>query len=119
MGRKRPHKHEVLTKALAAAKTKAQSGSFVYLVRLAYSLAFNGFNPPVVLVVPYVSPSETETADALAEALTAPKGTWCWDDLEPVNYEFGRGELQSLSLELSEAARNEKVAFCGFKPAKS
>ena len=119
MGRKRPHKHEVLTKALTAARTRAQSGSFVYLVRLAYSLAFNDFNPPVVLVVPYVSPSETETADTLAEALTAPKGTWCWDDLEPVNYEFDPVELQDLSRDLSEAARKDKVAFCGFKAARS
>ena len=116
---KRPHKHEVLTKALTAAKTKAQSGSFVYLVRLAYSLAFNNFNPPVVFVVPYVSPNSNEDADTLAEALVDPKGVWYWDDLVPVNYEFDSVELQDLSRALSEAARNDKVAFCGFKPAKS
>ena len=115
---KRPHNHEVLTKALTAAKTKVQTGSFVYLVRLAYSLDFNNFNPPVVLVVPYVSPNGNEDADSLAEALVNPKGTWCWDDLEPVNYMFEPIELQDLRRDLSEAARNDKVAFCGFKAAK-
>ena len=115
---KRPHKHEVLTKALTAAKTKAQSGSYVYLVRLAYSLAFNNFNPPVVLVVPYVSPNSNEDADTLAEALVDPKGTWCWEDLEPVNYEFDPVEAQNLSRDLKEEAKKGKVAFCGYKPAK-
>lgn len=119
MVKKRPHKHEVLTKALTAAKTKAQSGSFVYLVRLAFSLPFNDFNPPVVLVVPYVSPNDNEDADSLAAALVEPKGTWCWDDLEPVNYEFDPAEAQDLSRDLSEAARKDKVAFCGFKAARS
>ena len=118
MVRKRPHKHEVLTKALAAAKTKAQSGSFAYLVRLAYSLAFNNFNPPVVLVVPYVSPNSNEDADTLAEALADPKGSWCWEDLVPVNYEFDQDEVQNLSRDLSEEAKKGKVAFCGYKAAK-
>ena len=118
MVKKRPHKHEVLTKALTAAKTKAQSGSFVYLVRLAYSLAFNNFNPPVVFVVPYVSPNGNENADTLAEALVTPKGVWCWEDLEAVNYEFDQVEVQDLSRDLSEAARKDKVAFCGYKAAK-
>ena len=117
MVKQRPHKHEVLTKALTAAKTKAQNGSFVYLVRLAYSLAFNNFNPPVVLVVPYVSPNGTENSDSLAAALVEPVGTWCWDDLQPVNYEFEPAEAQDLSREVSKAARNDKVAFCGFKAA--
>ena len=115
--RKRPHKHEVLTKAFAAAKARAQNGSFVYLVRLAFSVAFNDFNPPVVLVVPYVSPNGSENADSLAAALVEPVGTWCWDDLQPVNYEFDPGEAQDLSREVSKAARNDKVAFCGFKAA--
>ena len=118
MVKKRPHKHEVLTKALTAAKTKVQSGFFVYLVRLAYSLAFNNFNPPVVFVVPYVSPNGNENADTLAEALVDPKGVWCWEDVEPVNYEFDPVEVQNLSRDLSEAARKDKVAFCGYKPAK-
>ena len=118
MVRKRPHKHEVLTKALTAAKTKAQSGSFVYLVRLAYSLAFIDFNPPVVLVVPYVSPNGNEDADTLAEALEDPKGLWCWEDLEPVNYEFDPVEVQDLSRDLSEEGKKGKVAFCGYKAAK-
>ena len=117
MIRKRPHKHEVLTKAFTAAKTRAQNGSFVYLVRLAYSLSFNDFNPPVVLVVPYVSPNGSENADTLAAALVEPMGTWCWDDLQAVNYEFAPGEAQDLSREVSKAARNDKVAFCGFKAA--
>ena len=118
MVQKRPHKHEVLTKALTAAKTKLRSGSFVYLVRLAYSLAFNNFNPPVVLVVPYVSPNSNENADTLAEALVAPKGVWCWEDLVPVNYEFDPVQAQNLSRNLSEEAKKGKVAFCGYKPAK-
>ena len=118
MVKKRPHKHEVLTKALTAAKTKAQSGSFVYLVRLAYSLSFNNFNPPVVFVVPYVSPNSNEDADALAEALVDPKGVWCWEDLEPVNYELDQVEVQDFSRNLSEEAKKGKVAFCGYKAAK-
>ena len=118
MVKQRPHKHEVLTKALTAAKTKAQNGSFVYIVRLAYSLAFNNFNPPVVLVVPYVSRNSNEDADTLAEALVDPKGVWYWEDLEPVNYEFDPVEAQNLSRDLSEEAKNGKVAFCGYKPAK-
>ena len=117
MTRQRPHKHEVLTEAFTAAETRAKSGSFVYLVRLAYSLAFNDFNPPVVLIVPYISPNASENADSLAAALVEPVGTWCWDDLQPVNYEFDPGEAQDLSLEVSKAARNDKVAFCGFKAA--
>ena len=117
MIRKRPHKHEVLTKAFTAAKTRAKSGSFVYLVRLAYSLAFNDFNPPVVLVVPYVSPNASENADSLAAALVEPMGTWCWDELQPVNHEFDPGEAQDLSREVCKAAMNDKVAFCGFKAA--
>ena len=117
MTRKRPHKHEVLTEAFTAATTRAKSGSFVYLVRLAYSLPFNDFNPPVVLVVPYVSPNGSENADSLAAPLVEPLGTWCWDDLQAVNYEFDPGEAQDLSLEVSKAARNDKVAFCGFKAA--
>ena len=117
MTRKRPHKHEVLTEAFTAAKTRAKSGSFVYLVRLAYSLAFNDFNPPVVFVVPYVSPNGSENADSLAAALVEPVGTWCWDELQPVNYEFDPGEAQDLSREVSKAAMNDKVAFCGFKAA--
>ena len=117
MTRQRPHKHEVLTEAFTAAKTRAKSGSFVYLVRLAYSLAFNDFNPPVVLVVPYVSPNGSENADSLAAALVEPVGTWCWDELQPVNYEFDPGEAQDLSREVSKAAMNDKVAFCGFKAA--
>ena len=117
MIRKRPHKHEVLTKAFAAAKTRAQNGSFVYLVRLAYSLAFSDHNPPVVLVVAYVSPNGCENADTLAAALVEPVGTWHWDDLQPVNYEFDPGEAQDLSREVNKAARNDKVAFCGFKAA--
>ena len=75
MTRQRPHKHEVLTEAFTAAKTRAKNGSFIYLVRLAYSLAFNDFNPPVVLVVPYVSPNDSENADSLAKALVEPVGT--------------------------------------------
>ena len=90
----------------------------MYLVRLAYSLAFNDSNPPVVFVVPYVSPSGNENADTLAEALVYPKGTWWWEDLAPVNYEFDHDEAQELSREVSDAARNDKVAFCGFKAAK-
>ena len=117
MTRQKPHKHEVLTEAFIAAKTRAKNGSFVYLVRLAYSLAFNDFNPPVVLVVPYVSPNGSENADSLAAALVEPVGTWCWDDLQPVNYEFESAESQDLSREVSKAARNDKVAFCGFKAA--
>ena len=117
MIRKRPHKHEVITEAFTAAKTRAQKDSFVYLVRLAYSLAFNNFNPPVVLVVPYVSPKDNENADTLAAALVEPIGTWCWDDLQAVNYEFAPGEAQDLSREVSKAAMNDKVAFCGFKAA--
>ena len=117
MTRKKPHKHEVLTEAFTAAKTRAKSGSFVYLVRLAYSLAFNDFNPPVVLVVPYVSLNGSENADSLAAALVEPVGTWCWDELQPVNYEFDPGEAQDLSREVSKAARNDNVAFCGFKAA--
>ena len=117
MIRKRPHKHEVLTKAFTAAKTRAQKDSFVYLVRLAYSLAFNDYNPPVVSVVPYISPNGSENADSLAAALVEPVGTWYWDDLQPVNYEFESDEAQDLSREVSKAARNDKVAFCGFKAA--
>ena len=117
MIRKRPHKHEVLTEALTSTKKREKGGSFVYLVRLAYSLAFNDYNPPVVLVVPYVSPNGSENADSLAAALMEPAGTWCWDDLQPVNYEFDPGEAQDLSREVSKAARNDKVAFCGFKAA--
>ena len=86
-------------------------------MRLAYSLAFNDFNPPVVLVVPYVSPNGSENADSLAAALVEPVGTWYWDDLQPVNYEFDPGEAQDLSREVSKAARIDKVAFCGFKAA--
>lgn len=118
MIKKRPHKHEVLTKALIAAKSKVQSGSFVYLVRLAYSLAFNDFNPPVVLVVPYVSPHNNEDADSLAEALADPKGVWHWEDLEAVNHELDPSEAQDLSRDLEEQAKKGNVAFCGFKPAK-
>ena len=117
MTRRRPHKHEVLTGVFTAAKTRAKSGSFVYLVRLAYSLAFNDFNPPVVLVVPYVSPNGSENADSLAAALVEPLGIWCWDDLQPVNYEFDPGEAHDLSREVSKAAIYDKVAFCGFKAA--
>ena len=117
MIRKRPHKHEVLTEALTAAKKRAQNGSFIYLVRLAYSFAFNDFNPPVVLVVPYVSPNGSENADSLAAALVEQVGTWCWDDLQPVNYEFDPDKAEGLSREVSEAASNDKVAFCGFKAA--
>ncbi len=119
MIRKRPHNSEVLTEAFTAAKTRAKSGSFVYLVRLAYSLAFNNFNPPVVFVVPYISLNGNENADSLAEALVAPKGAWFWEDLVPVNYEFDPVEVQDLSRELSEAARKDEVAFCGFKAARS
>ena len=118
MAEKRPHKHKVLTEALIAARKKAKSGSFVYLVRLAYSLAFNNFNPPVVLVVPYVSPTSNEDADSLAEALMDPKGVWWWDDLEPVNYEFEPSEVENLIRHISGEAKNGKVAFCGFKAAK-
>ena len=118
MAEKRPHKHEVLTKALIAAREKVKSGSFAYLVLLAYSLAFNNFNPPVVLVVPYVSPNSNEDADSLAEALMDPKGVWWWDDLEPVNYEFEPSEVEDLICLVSEEAKNGKVAFCGFKSAK-
>ena len=118
MIRKRPHKHEVLTKALTAAKTRAQNGSFVYLVRLAYSLAFNDHNPPVVFVVPYVSPNGKENADTIAKALVDLKGTWWWEDLVPVNYECDHDKSQEWSREVSEAARNDKVAFCGFKAVK-
>ena len=107
----------MLTKALTSAKTKAKPGSFVYLVRLAYSLAFNNFNPPVVLVVPYISSSYNEDADALAAALVDPQGTWCWDDLEPVNFEFDAVEIKGLILEVSGAAETGKVAFCGYKSA--
>ena len=117
MIRKIPHKHGVLTEALTSAKKRAQGDYFVYLVRLAYSLTFNDFNPPVVLVVPYVSPNGTENADSLAAALVEPVGTWCWDDLQPVNYEFEPAEAHDSSLEVSKAARNDKVAFCGFKAA--
>ena len=117
MIRKRLHKYEVITEAFTAAKTRAQNGSFIYLVRLAYSLSFNDFNPPVVLVVPYVSPNARENADTLAAALVEPMGTWCWDDLQAVNYEFDPGEAQGLSREVSKAAMNDKVAFCGFKAA--
>lgn len=119
MSRKRPHKHEVLTEAFTAAKIRAKSGFFVYLVRLAYSLAFNNFNPPVVFVVPYISPNGNENADSLAEALLAPKGAWFWEDLVPVNYEFDPVEVQDLSRELSEAARKDELAFCEFKAARS
>ena len=118
MIRKRPHKHEVLTKAFIAANTRAQNGSFVYLVRLAYSLTFNGFNPPVVFVVPYISPNSKENADTLAKALVDPKGIWWWEDLAPVNYECDQDEAQEWIREVSDAARNEKVAFCGFKAVK-
>lgn len=118
MAEKRPHKHEVLTKALIAARKKAKSGSFVYLVRLAYSLAFNNFNPPVILVVPYVSPHSSEDAESLAEALMDPKGVWCWNDLEPVNYEFEPSEVENLIFLVSEEAKIGKVAFSGFKAAK-
>ena len=118
MIKKRPHKHEVLTKALKAAKAKAQSGSFVYLVRLAYSLSFNNFNPPVVVVVPYISPNRNENADTLAEALIEPKGIWWWEALEPVNYEFEPNEVQDFGCSLSEEAKKGKVAFCGFKAAQ-
>ena len=114
---KRPHRHDVLTKALTSAKTKAKPGSFVYLVRLAYSLAFNNFNPPVVLVVPYISSSNNEDADALAAALIDPQGIWCWNDLEAVNYEFDAVETQDLIREVSGAAKQGTVAFCGYKPA--
>ena len=118
MIKKRPHKHEVHTKALAAAEAKAQSGCFVYLVRLAYSLSFNNFNPPMVVVVPYISSNRNEDADTLAEALIEPKGIWVWEDLEPVNYEFEPNEVQDLSCSLSEEAKKGKVAFCGFKAAQ-
>ena len=101
-----------------AAKAKAKSGSFVYLVRLAYSLALNNYNPPVVLVVPYVSPISDEDADSLAAALTHPNGFWCWNDLEPVNYEFEPSEVDDLIRLVSEEAMNGKVAFCGFKSGK-
>ena len=107
----------MLTKALTLAKTKEIPGSFVYLVRLAYSLAFNNFNPPVVLIVPYISSSNNEDADALAAALVDPKGIWCWNDLEAVNYEFDAVETQDLIREVSGAAEQGKVAFCGYKPA--
>ena len=115
MIRKRPHKHGVLTEALTSAKKRAQGDSFVYLVRLAYSLTFNDFNPPVVFVVPYVSPNGSENADSLAAALVQPVGNWCWEDLVPVNYECDHDKAQEWSREVSEAARNNKVAFCGFK----
>ena len=118
MTRQRPHKHEVLTEAFTAAKTRTKSGSFVYLVRLAYSLAFNDFNPPVVLVVPYASPNGSENADSLAAALVEPVGTWWWEDLVPVNYEYDHDKAQEWSRDVSEAARNDKVAFCGFKAVK-
>ena len=87
-------------------------------MRLAYSLAFNDFNPPVVLVVPYVSPNDSENADSLATALVEPVGTWWWQDLIPVNYECDHDKAQEWSREVSEAARNDKVAFCGFKAVK-
>ena len=118
MTRKRPHKHEVLTEALTAAKRRAQGASFVYLVRLAHSLTFNDYNPPVVFVVPYVSPNGKENADTLAKALVEPKGTWWWEDLAPVNYECDHDKAQEWSREVSAAARNDKVAFCGFKAVK-
>ena len=106
----------MLTKALTLAKTKETPGSFVYLVRLAYSLSFNNFNPPVVLVVPYISSSNNEDADALAAALIDPQGVWCWNDLQAVNYEFDAVETQDLIREVSRAAEQGKVAFCGYKP---
>ena len=118
MIRKRPHKHEILTEALKSAKKRAEGGSFVYLVRIAYSLTFNNFNPPVVFVVPYVSPNGSENADSLAAALVQPVGTWWWEDLVPVNYECDHDKSQKWSREVSEAARNDKVAFCGFKAVK-
>ena len=118
MIRKRPHKHEVLTEALTSAKKRAQGGTFVYLVRLAYSLTFNDFNPPVVFVVPYVSPNAEENADTLAKALVDSKGIWLWEDLAPVNYECDHDEAQEWIREVSDAARNDKVAFCGFKAVK-
>ena len=115
---KRPHKHEVLTKALTAAKKRAEKGSFVYLVRLAYSLAFNNFNPPIVMVVPYSSPNGNENADTLAEALIEPQGIWWWKDLEPINYKFESSEIKDLGHVLCMEAKNGKVAFCGFKAAQ-
>ena len=118
MIKKRPHKHKVLTKALKEAKAKAQSGSFVYLIRLAYSLSFNNFNPPVVVVFPYISSNRNEDADTHAEALIESKGIWMWEDLEPVNYEFEPNEVQDFGCSLSEEAKKGKVAFCGFKAAK-
>ena len=88
-------------------------------MRLSYSVTFNGFNPPVVLVVPCISPNGSENADSLAAVLVDPVGTWCWDYLQPVNYEFVPGEAQDLSREVSEAARNDKVDLCGFKSVRS
>ena len=72
----------------------------------------------MVFVVPYVSPNSNEDADTLAEALVDPKGEWCWEDLVAVNYEFDPVEAQNLSLDLSEEAKKDKVAFWGYKPAK-
>ena len=100
---------------MISAKTKAKPGSFVYLVRLAYSLTFNNFNPPVVFVVPYISTSNNEDADALATAIVDPQGIWFWNDLEVVNYEFDAVETQNLIREASGAAEQGKVAFCGYK----
>ena len=67
--RERNHEHGVLTVTFTAAKTKAKSGLFDNLVRLGYSLDFNDYKPPVVLVVPYVSPNGSENADRLAAHL--------------------------------------------------
>jgi len=79
--RERNHEHGVLTETFTAAKTSAKRGSFDYLVRLGYSLDFIDYKPPVVLVVPYVSPNGSENADSLAASLVEPVGTCCWDDL--------------------------------------
>ena len=84
MVRKRPHKHEVPTKALTAAK-KGTKRFLRFLVH--YSLAFQT-SALRLGVCPLHFPNNNEDADTLAEALVAPKGEWCWEDLVAVNYEF-------------------------------
>ena len=64
-----------------------------------------------------IQKSDNSIEQRIAAALVEPVGTWYWDDLQPVNYEFDPDEAQDLSREVSKAARNDKVAFCGFKAA--
>ena len=65
-----------------------------------------------------IQKSDNSIEQRIAAALVEPVGTWLWEDLVPVNYECDHDKAQEWSREVSEAARNDKVAFCGFKAVK-